>query len=243
MPELVGTILQGVFPPVTSLRSDVPLELVAVIDRCLQKERERRFQNVAELARALGPVAAPRYLPMVERIEGVLGLGPPSSAPAPATTGPAVTHSATAVDNRTLSPTTTSFVKKRQPLWVLVPVVLAAAGGGAFYLKTRHEPPAAQGIIHEEPTATIKPVESTPVENTSPTTTHVETPLPISQAHTAFVIPHATHAAVSGAASVAPPPTASPTTTVAPAASSAPACKTVKYFDAQGEAHFKRECP
>ncbi len=44
--------------PIRELRPDVPEELGAVVDKCLQKHRENRFSNVAELARALEPFAA-----------------------------------------------------------------------------------------------------------------------------------------------------------------------------------------
>jgi len=81
MPELVGIILQGSFPPLVNVRTDVSgeptggvLELQAIIDKCLQKQRELRVQNVAELARALAPYGPSRSEALVERIESVLGL-------------------------------------------------------------------------------------------------------------------------------------------------------------------------
>jgi hypothetical protein len=63
-------------------RPDVPQALEAVILRCLEKERDRRYANVAELAWALLPFAPGRARASVERISGVVGFGPPSSGTA-----------------------------------------------------------------------------------------------------------------------------------------------------------------
>jgi eukaryotic-like serine/threonine-protein kinase len=59
LPELCTAILT--LPP-ASLKLDrpyLPAELQLVIERCLEKDREARFQNVAELAQELSAFAAP----------------------------------------------------------------------------------------------------------------------------------------------------------------------------------------
>jgi serine/threonine-protein kinase len=69
---------------------DAPAGLEAVIARCLEKDRNKRYANVAELAAALGPFAPKRARPSVTRIARVVaGAGlsdspmalPPSSNP------------------------------------------------------------------------------------------------------------------------------------------------------------------
>ncbi len=51
---------------------DAPSELDTVIQRCLQRDSDKRFANVAELAAALAPFAPTRALHLVERIVGTL---------------------------------------------------------------------------------------------------------------------------------------------------------------------------
>jgi serine/threonine-protein kinase len=56
--ELYGLIGEGA-PPVRTLRPEVPEALEATILRCLQKEREKRFPTVAELAAELADHGGP----------------------------------------------------------------------------------------------------------------------------------------------------------------------------------------
>src|SRR5512133_1366576 len=55
LPELVIKITSQPTPLVRTLRPDVPPRLDQIIGRCLEKEREQRYSNVAELAVALAP--------------------------------------------------------------------------------------------------------------------------------------------------------------------------------------------
>jgi serine/threonine-protein kinase len=49
-------ILNAPVVPLAELRADLPPALVYVIERCMERDPERRFQNVAELAEALAPL-------------------------------------------------------------------------------------------------------------------------------------------------------------------------------------------
>jgi serine/threonine protein kinase len=73
MPQLCGMILQDPPRPLRDLRPDLPDVLQAVIFRCLEKSRDRRFANVADLAAALAPFGAPSAQRSAERISRVLG--------------------------------------------------------------------------------------------------------------------------------------------------------------------------
>ena len=53
--ELCVNIMQDPPAPLLVLRPELPPELVAVIGKCLQKEREQRYRTVGELAAALAP--------------------------------------------------------------------------------------------------------------------------------------------------------------------------------------------
>jgi eukaryotic-like serine/threonine-protein kinase len=59
-------------PPMRGLRPEVTPELEAVIFKCLEKEAQFRYRNVAELAVALAPFARRRSRLLVERISGIL---------------------------------------------------------------------------------------------------------------------------------------------------------------------------
>jgi eukaryotic-like serine/threonine-protein kinase len=59
-------------PPMQQSRPDVPAELEAVIQKCLHKDRNLRYRNVAELAIALAPFGPKRARASVERINGII---------------------------------------------------------------------------------------------------------------------------------------------------------------------------
>src|SRR5258706_8177822 len=85
MTALVARIMQSPPEPLRNFRPDAPELLERIVLRCLEKDRERRYQNVAELAVALsslapksGPGAADRVLRSVL----ASGLSPSPAAPA-----------------------------------------------------------------------------------------------------------------------------------------------------------------
>jgi len=65
--QLSATILENDPVPPSQGNSGIPAALDAVVARCLEKDPNRRFQNVAELALALYPFAASRSRISVER--------------------------------------------------------------------------------------------------------------------------------------------------------------------------------
>jgi serine/threonine-protein kinase len=90
MQEVVAKILSVRPPPMSSKRSDVPPGFEAVVLKCLEKDRTRRYESVGLLAVDLLPFAPRRSRVSVERISGVMrssglsatGLAtPPSSDP------------------------------------------------------------------------------------------------------------------------------------------------------------------
>ena len=71
------------FPPtpLAEFRPDVPGPLVGVIMQCLEKDKARRWANVADFAAALAPYAPPEMLPYVGYIAKVRGVTAPPSRP------------------------------------------------------------------------------------------------------------------------------------------------------------------
>ena len=81
--DTIGRLCMAVLshdpPPVSAHRPDTPAAFSAVVARCLEKDRARRFSNVAELAAALGAfcVDPERTEATIARIASVLGVQPP----------------------------------------------------------------------------------------------------------------------------------------------------------------------
>jgi serine/threonine-protein kinase len=72
MMELAVKIATEPLPRLSTLRADVPPGLEAVIGRCTEKDPNRRFSHVGELALALVPFAPRRAHGSVDRISGIL---------------------------------------------------------------------------------------------------------------------------------------------------------------------------
>jgi eukaryotic-like serine/threonine-protein kinase len=244
MPELVGAILQRAPRPIEAVREGVPQGMRAIVDRCLQKDPAGRYANVAELARALLPFGPSRSEQSVERIEHVLGLvgsAPPGTA---ANQSPAAGGGAS-----TFVPTTSqSQVAGARRLLlsgVAVTVVLGGIAGvtalslrGSRHLVTEKDTgsgaattianaPSA-GLVPSAPAAPSVPQDLTPlpVAPSSPSASSG----PVRAAPAALAVPKASaHAAPSSG----PPP---------PATALEPTCRTVSYFDTDGNKHFKQEC-
>ena len=84
IPEVMFKILSQPTPSLASVSSRLPQALVSTIERCLQKDREHRFANVAELAHELVPFAPERARAAMSLIERVMAAGvpqPPSLIP------------------------------------------------------------------------------------------------------------------------------------------------------------------
>jgi serine/threonine-protein kinase len=94
MEQLCFRIFTGQPTPLCQFRPDVPAGLEAVILQCLQKDRNLRFKNAAELAAARAPWAPPRAAAYPERVARVLDVPteparPTAVLPAPPTEAPA----------------------------------------------------------------------------------------------------------------------------------------------------------
>lgn len=55
MPEIVAKVLSTHPTPLRTLRPDIPLEFEALVQRCTEKERDKRFSSAGEFLAALRP--------------------------------------------------------------------------------------------------------------------------------------------------------------------------------------------
>jgi len=72
MPELCMRIIAAPLPPLRDRWPDAPVDIEPIIVRCLEKDRRKRFANVAELAVALGEFGPKRARSSVDRIVRVV---------------------------------------------------------------------------------------------------------------------------------------------------------------------------
>ncbi len=164
MPQLCGMILQDPPRPLRDLRPDVPEALQAVVLHCLEKNREHRYGNVAELAMALAPFGTAVAQRSAERISRVLGAAGFASTP------PLVAN-ATSAPLRSGGSTVTNFGasgeprKSRAPLLLALLAIAAVLGGLGLFATQRHttlgpaaEPPSGRPSVAVAPAAAPAPV-------------------------------------------------------------------------------------
>ena len=100
--ELVLVVVTEREPPVRSIRPDVPEALDLIIQRCLQKHPDQRYQSVYELAQALEPFAHGLQASMTERIRAVAHASQPGGSghgvvPTPSNSSRVNVHGGTSV--------------------------------------------------------------------------------------------------------------------------------------------------
>lgn len=140
--------------PLENVRPDLATRTFAVVETCLQKEPDHRFQTAADLVQALNAAIA------VE--SGVA----PEDSQLPATTQTEPYPSA-------LTPTRRAL--RRIPLWAygLAVFIILLAAGGALWLRSQPEEPAVVELL---PTSTAVPTKTIVAANVDPTDTLAPTP-------------------------------------------------------------------
>jgi eukaryotic-like serine/threonine-protein kinase len=145
LPEVAARISSQPPPPIRALRPDVPPQLEAVILRCLEKDRNRRYSNVAELARELATFGPKRARSSVERISRIIqasGLSQ-SAVALPPSSGEATMVAGTGTNAAwgQTAPARKSRIVPKILGAILSLLVVGAAAVGLFATK---KPPVAQ---------------------------------------------------------------------------------------------------
>jgi eukaryotic-like serine/threonine-protein kinase len=215
-------------------RPDIPAALEMVVLSCLRRDPSQRYADVAELARALAPFGPPRADVSVERIEHVLGV---SGVAASTTSGIPPTFAPS--DPATLQPTTTSATRQKAGLLVIPAIVLAVGMTAAIFFGLRSR--KASAPLPAAPVATA----SAPSPTSSASGAPVDSSLAASSAQLVALEPSAVAPApppVHGAPGPGAPPRPASSATVPAATASARPCRTVKYYDADGNTLFRKDC-
>jgi serine/threonine-protein kinase len=257
-------------PPLRAIRPDAPEGLEAIIHRCLEKDRNRRFASVGELAMALAPYGPPQAQASALRIARVAAGGDPRISNAElAIPGPGMS-----VSNPGLGRTTNGERAKgnRSVIFALAGVgatVLVAGGVWAAVHASAGKPtsetaaaqpsaaassaaPTSQQTVAAAVTLAPPPA-SVPAAAPSPSTPPPpETQVasngggspPATGGHAAGVgKPHGVAMPAATPANPLPaanPPPAAPPPAAKPAVK--PGCDPNYYFDESGQKHWKKEC-
>ena len=111
IPELAIKVATEPAPPLRAWLPSAPTSLERALARCLEKDRDRRFQTVGELAVALQDFATSRgrqsveaIVGMQERAEGALADTPPNGSPAGEASASGVEGSAGRPDGPVVGP-------------------------------------------------------------------------------------------------------------------------------------------
>jgi len=160
LPEICGLILTAAPAAVRDYSPAVPEGLQRVVQRCLEKDRERRFANVSELAHALSPFGSRATSRSVERIARILGAANvldalPLSGPLPAPSPPNFGPSTQSNWGQTRPSRGSSM-----PLLAAVGAFVVLLGGAAAFLAFRSKPEAAPVLAGSAPKGLVEAIPS-----------------------------------------------------------------------------------
>jgi serine/threonine protein kinase len=197
LPELALRVSTDPPAPLRSRRPEVPPELEAVVLRCLEKDRSRRFADVAEMARALLPYAPAHARTSVDRISGILESSALSAtAPAPPGSPPAGVASVDPGPG-TLPPLGRTVAEVSRGRWVAGAVVVACVSAAiAAFMSASH---SSAPVVGEPAPAVAARPSATPA-------TEIPAAPPSVAPAAASVAPEGADAAASPAPSSSPKP-------------------------------------
>jgi serine/threonine-protein kinase len=238
-PELVLTVVSKPPTPIRPRRPDLPAQLEAVILRALEKQRDARFADVGELARALAPFGSRTAWGSVERIDMLLGAADGDDRTEMMNVGDMPTMLLGAGGGTTLSswggtkpqpvtlPTASTPSRSRTPIYAGSGALLVAALVGGFVASRGEDPKAPAAASEPKKAENAEPVETTPkppakvqpaktVELEAPAASAAATGAPASPKPSASVAPVAKPVAAPKPAATPQPPALVPVPTAAP---------------------------
>ncbi len=178
------SIVGDAHPPIEG----APPELNAIIDRCLAKDREARFQNIGELAKALAPLVGQSASSMVVRA----GSQPSLTGRVRHGSSPSEWSGATGSEARIAPMSNTTFSgeasaqeprSKRRWWWAIAAIALVGSAGGGFFAmrSSISTAPAVAPAAGPTPIPAAMPVQPPPPPAAPPAPAPVE-PAPVEPA-------------------------------------------------------------
>lgn len=185
LPELCAKILQEEPPPVLTRRADVPAAFAAVVERCLTKSREQRYQTVGDLAVAMAEFS-PQGGESVRRVTRMSRVtdSVPKPEPSMLASAPTLAQPAVAAPQQPASTgvawgeTKPGDKPRRGPLLIAAALfaatALVSAGGlGLWRFRSVQAEPAAQpstvAVMDSAPLPEAPPAEEPPTSTSGPT--------------------------------------------------------------------------
>jgi serine/threonine-protein kinase len=168
---IMGHVLATPILPLDAVRSDVPLELAKVVERCLQRDRTKRYESAHDLLKALAPFGSPRLA------ASLIAALPPPSIRAPAPQAPFVAGGFAAVkpermahdgssDSNTALQGSSAPIAARDAATLHTPsgINLEAAGPASIpvLLERTHAKPSSRTPLTGSPVSAKSPVPGTP---------------------------------------------------------------------------------
>jgi serine/threonine protein kinase len=234
VPGLLASIVADPAPPITAVRSDIPVGLENVILRCLEKNRGARFPSVADLGNALRPFASPDAQAAVDRITRTLGRAQQMSPGMERQFALVHVGPAAAPQQPTAQPTARSVEVPYPLIWSVALIALGLIGGtiAGVLVVTRLPPqqvvleprlnaqqPARYDVLRELPgpgeAPRSTPAVAQPLVAQPPVAQPAVAQLPVAQPLVAQP-PVITAPPVAQPPVVAPPPVAAPLPVAAP---------------------------
>ncbi len=263
--QIAIRVATGPFAPVRTFRPDAPDGLEKVILKCLEKDKERRYANVAELALALAEFGSKQSRPFVERIVRIIqasglsrsALALPASphlAPSPVPGTQVSKSNETVLEPTnayaaagTMAPSANTGPRVAGPArsWRTPAAILGALGmlsiavGVSWTMRTKPEPSSASGL----PAATASVVTAA---SGSQTVRVPEPPKAVERLEPTQAPDLAVASPPPSAANTMPTAKTIHQTPATPAPAGAGArkvkCDPPYYFDPKGNRVFKPEC-
>jgi serine/threonine-protein kinase len=262
LPEVCLRVATEQPPPLQSLRADAPVALELAILRCLEKDRDKRYGNVARLAVALRDLASPKGRQSVDTIlQTIEASGQPALSAAPAPMNPTEPAPPPGIGVRTIEPLGQTQIPMQGAKGKTVGIAL---GVGALVVigvlglrlaQTSGSATGAQPI--GSAAAAVSPVVSNAHAGATAAASATAIPGPESAgseapsaagsaaapSDSAAAPSHAAAGVTAGSAANAAKKAAAPSAPRTPAPTKPKSnCDPNFYLDAQGEKHFKPEC-
>jgi serine/threonine-protein kinase len=217
VPELCAKILTETPPPLRQARPEAPIGLERVIQKCLAKDRESRYANVAALAADLRPYAPARAHHSIERVSRVLGVtAAPVTTPEPAVDEFDPDQSVKGLTQGAWGQTQNGTKRRSSFGTALVAVAVLVAGGAAaalFLLRSQDSQSDSQVAASTASSGLVavdSPLKAEPSAQPSEAPTPAEAPAP---AVTGPAAPQEATPTPTPVAPTKPATTAKPTTT------------------------------